>query len=328
MTAVNAAVGTKRRRRPAGRTVRGWAASRGLRVLAAVLRRLPERPLNRGAELIGGVLYRVQPARRRLVRANLERVVSYLSAHDIGTDASRAAAADSKALDRLTRAAFGHYVRSYLESATLSRYAEPAQLARVRADDQSMADAALAEAAPLIIVGLHFGAIEIPGLWATSVLGRRITAPMETVDDPDMQEYFQTTRSQSGLNVIPIARAATELRAALSRGEAIALVADRPVGGSGTPVNLFGAPARLPIGPAVLALESGAPAWLIATRRAAGGEYRAHIERIHGGSGDSGSRRERMTAFLDAEARAFERAVADAPEQWWTLFFPIWDDLT
>ena len=40
-----------------------------------------------------------------------------------------------------------------------------------------------------------------------------------------------------------------------------------------------------------------------------------------------GTRRERLSGFLDAQARGFERAVADAPEQWWTLFFPIWDDL-
>ena len=326
MTAVSAAVGAKRRR--AGRTVRGFLAARGLRVLAAVLRRLPEGPLNGGAELLGGLLYRVQPARRRLVRGNLQRVVAYLAAHDMANDISRVAATDSEALDRLTRAAFGHYVRSYLESATLRRYASPDHLARIRADDQAAADAALGPDAPLIIVGMHFGAIEIPGVWATSVLGRRITAPMETVGDPDMQDYFETTRSETGLNVIPIARAATELRAALGRREAIALVADRSVGGSGTPVTMFGAPARLPIGPAVLAIESGAPAWLIATRRSGSGEYRSRIERI-ATDGDVGSltRRERTAAFLDAEARAFERAVADAPEQWWTLFFPIWDDM-
>ena len=278
---------------------------------------------------MGGILYRVQADRRRLVRANLERVVSYLSEHDMGSDAARAAAADPGALDRLTRAAFGHYIRSYLESATLRRYASPEHLARVRADDQAAVDAALGPEAPLIIVALHFGAIEIPGVWATSVLGRRITAPMETVGDPDMQEYFETTRSESGLNVIPVARAATELRAALARGEAIALVADRPVGGAGTPVTLFGAPARLPIGPAVLAHESGAPAWLIATRRVGRNEYRATWSASMPGDGHgSDSRRERAAAFLDAEARAFERAIAAAPEQWWTLFFPIWDDIT
>lgn len=324
MTAVSAA-------RPAGRarggrrSILGWIAARTLRVLATVLRRLPETPLNRGAELLGGVLYRLQPGRRRLVRANLERVVTYLAANGAAGENARAAASDARALDLLTRAAFGHYVRSYLESATLTRYASDEHLARVRADDQSLADEALRGDGSLIIVAMHFGSIEIPGLWASKKLGRRITAPMETVDNPDMQEYFERTRAETGLNVIPVARAATELRAALARDETVALVADRPVGGSGTPVTLFGAPARLPVGPAVLAYESGAPAWLIVTRRFGRKEYRTRVERIELPS--SGTRRERLSVFLDAEARAFERAVADAPEQWWTLFFPIWDDI-
>jgi KDO2-lipid IV(A) lauroyltransferase len=102
----------------------------------------------------------------------------------------------------------------------------------------------------------------------------------------------------------------------------VALVADRAVGGSGVAVELFGAPARLPAGPAVLADESGAPAWLIATRRVGWGDYRSRLERIEAPRSDN--RRERLAGFMAAEARAFERAVADAPEQWWTLFFPIW----
>jgi KDO2-lipid IV(A) lauroyltransferase len=177
----------------------------------------------------------------------------------------------------------------------------------------------------LIIVGMHFGAIEIPGLWATRKLGRRITAPMETISDPDLQSYFERSRGATGLNLIPARSAAIELRGALDRGETVALVADRPVGGSGTPVPLFGAPARLPIGPAALALETGASTWLVATRRVGRGEYRAAIHEIEMPS--DGSRRERLTGFLANEARAFEAAVADAPEQWWTTFFPIWDDV-
>jgi hypothetical protein len=38
------------------------------------------------------------------------------------------------------------------------------------------------------------------------------------------------------------------------------------------------------------------------------------------------ARRAWTRAFLEAEARAFERVIADAPEQWWTIFFPIWDE--
>jgi KDO2-lipid IV(A) lauroyltransferase len=296
-------------------------------MLSAVLRRLPEGRLHRAAHLAGGVLYRVQPARRKLVRANLERVVGYLAGRGLGTERVAAAARDRRSLDLLVRDAFGHYVRGYLETATLQRYASEDRLARVRPDDPAQAEAAFAAKGGrgLIIVGLHFGAIEIPGLWATKKLGRRITAPMETIADPDLQDYFERSRRQTGLNVIPAERAAAELRASLERGEAVGLVADRPVGSAGTQVELFGAPARLPVGPAALAMESGASAWVIATRRTGSSQYRARIEEIAVPA--DGTRRQRMAAFLAAEARAFERAVADAPEQWWTVFFPIWDDI-
>ena len=315
------------------RSIRGWVAARLLRVMSAVLQRLPDGPLHRSAHLIGGVLYRTQPGRRRLVRGNLERVVRSLAERGMGTDRVAAAARDPQALDRLVRDAFGHYVRGYLEGAILPTYASDERLARVQPDDPvqverafgGTTDAAQPSGHPLIIVGLHFGALEIPGLWATRKIGRQITAPMETIGDPDLQSYFERSRRGTGLNVIPVEKAATVLRATLAAGGAIGLVADRPVGGSGTPVELFGAPARLPFGPAVLALESGAPVWLIATRREGTNQYRAHIEEIF--LPMTGTRRERLSAFLNAQAGAFERAIADAPEQWWTAFFPIWDDI-
>lgn len=306
------------------RSVRGWIVARLLLAGAAVLRHLPDGPLHRLAHGAGGLLYRAQPARRRLVRANLLRICRYLVEHDMAGPDAAAAARDGQALDRLTRQAFGHYVRGYLEAATLPRYGSERHLARVAADDPELVAQAFPDGrpGPMIIIGLHFGAVEIPGLWATRRLGVRITAPMETVDDPDLQAYYQRTRAETGIKVVPLAGAASVLRDTLERGETVGLVADRPVGGSGTTVELFGAPARLPAGPALLALETGAPAWLIATRRAGWGAYRSRLERIE--LPDGASRRERLNAFLAAEARAFERAVADAPEQWWTIFFPIW----
>lgn len=299
---------------------------------ATILQHLPDGPLHRVAYALGGVLYRVRPARRRLVRANLDRVVTWLVAHDMANPQVVAAARDPRALDLLTRAAFGHYLRGYLESATLPRYGTPEKLKRVQADDWSAAEQAFkggpdGGAGRLIIVSLHFGSIEIPALWATKTLGGRITAPMETIGDPGLQSYFERARGGTGMNVIPVEGAATQLRAALERGEMVALVADRAVGGVGSTVELFGAPARLPAGPALLSDETGAPAWLIVTRRVGWGDYRTRIEQIVPAQPAGDSRRDRLSAFLDAEARAFERAVADAPEQWWTVFFQIWPDI-
>jgi KDO2-lipid IV(A) lauroyltransferase len=308
-----------------GRSLRGRLTRLGLTVLSGTLTRLPERPLASAAWFIGGLLYRLQPGRRRLVHDNLERVVKYLAAHDMANPDATAAAVDGRALDRLTRAAFGHYVRSYFEGATLQRFKSPAQLARVVPDDEQHAAQAFptGRTGPTIVVGLHFGAVEIPALWATS-RGVPVTAPMETVSDPDIQSYFERTRGGTGLKVVPLEGAAAAVRGALARNETVALVADRALRGSGARVEVFGAPTRLPAGPAVLALETGAPTWVVATRRA-GSAYKTRLERL--AVPTSGTPKERINAFAAAQVAAFERVVADAPEQWWTVFFQIWDDI-
>jgi len=65
--------------------------------------------------------------------------------------------------------------------------------------------------------------------------------------------------------------------------------------------------------------------YVAAVRRTGRGTYGGGIERIRFPA--TGTRRERVTEFLAREARAFERAIAVAPEQWWAVFFPIWPDL-
>ena len=74
----------------------------------------------------------------------------------------------------------------------------------------------------------------------------------------------------------------------------------------------------------MISVETKLPTWVVATRRA-GAEYRTRIERLD--PPRTGTPKERVAAFMSAEVAAFERIIADAPEQWWTLFFPIWDDI-
>ena len=71
-------------------------------------------------------------------------------------------------------------------------------------------------------------------------------------------------------------------------------------------------------------MESGARVFVASVRRAEQGRYRGRLEPVLIPA--DGTRRDRLTAFLAAEARAFERVIALAPEQWWALFFPIWPD--
>ncbi len=109
------------------------------------------------------------------------------------------------------------------------------------------------------------------------------------------------------------------------------VIGDRDIIGGGVPVPFFGAPAPLPVGPALLAIESGAPIHVAAVRRLRGERYAGRLETIlppgAAATTGPGARRARVEALLAEEAAAFERLIADAPEQWWSVFFPIWPDL-
>jgi KDO2-lipid IV(A) lauroyltransferase len=169
----------------------------------------------------------------------------------------------------------------------------------------------------------HFGSLAA----VSAVLADRspvpITAPMETIADPELQRVLVRARAHRGARIVDMAASRRELPAALARGEGVGLVADRNIAGGGVPVPLFGLPARLPIGPAYLALEAGAPLHVAAARRSRGG-YRGRLVTLAHPSHDL-PRRARVEALLAAEAAAFEEIIAAAPEQWWSVFFPIWE---
>jgi phosphatidylinositol dimannoside acyltransferase len=90
-------------------------------------------------------------------------------------------------------------------------------------------------------------------------------------------------------------------------------------------VPFFGAPAPLPPGPAFLAVETGRPIYLAAVRRLGRGRYAGGLTPVPIAA-DS-ERRERIAATAAAIAAEMERAIAVAPEQWWSLLAPIWPDV-
>jgi KDO2-lipid IV(A) lauroyltransferase len=148
---------------------------------------------------------------------------------------------------------------------------------------------------------------------------------METVDYPPLQSWFERTRGSLGVRIVGLREARRALQAALRAGEYVGIVGDRDIAGGGIEVPFFGAPAPLPIGPALLALETGAEIAVVGVRRLPDGRVAGRLIPIEIAA--NGSRRERIAATLRAEAAALEDLIADAPEQWSAVFFPIWPDL-
>lgn len=293
-----------------------------------VARRLPDRPLYRIAFAVGAGLSVVLPERRAVVRANLARVCTWLAANEMATPRVRAAARDSRSLDRLVRDTFGHWVVGYAEAALGPRYSSAELRARLVPSDPEASREAITARPPgevgLIHMAMHFGSVDLSALYGARVGELPVSGPMEFVTSPLARAWFDHVRFELGVTIVPLGDAAAVLVAALERGEAVGVVADRNIVGSGARVDLFGAPCRLPIGPAVLSVQTGAPIYLQAIERTAPGAWVGHTVRIRATPGLS--RREATRDIIEQEARAFERLIARAPEQWTTLFFPIWDE--
>jgi phosphatidylinositol dimannoside acyltransferase len=300
---------------------------RGRLLLAAswLACRLPEGPLFRVAELTGALWYRVAPGRAAQARRNLRRVCKALAASGGGSPAVRAAANDPAALERLVRSAFRHAARYYVEVArgpgVTAAYVEE----RLQLETPELIAEAVVPGKPVLFVGLHFGSVEMAAFFLAFRVGETVT-PMETIDDPGMQAYFERTRGVAGVRLVGLREARRELTQALRDGIPVGLVGDRDLTGGGTPIPLFGAPATMPMGPAMLAVETGVPTYALTVRRGGpAGHFRGRIIPIAVPS--EGTRREKVTTTMTRLAAAFEELIADAPDQWWAVFFPIWPDL-
>ena len=279
--------------------------------------RLPESFLIAIARAWGRVGPRVLRSRANRARTNLARVYTYRDGR----------APTRPALDHGVQLLFEHHLRFYIETARAPRHARTIIATRVRLESEESVRAAFTrDGGGAIFLAAHFGAIELPGSILADRSGMRPVAPMEELGNPVLQRWMLRVRGEGlGLRIIRAQGAAAVLSAELAAGGIVGLVGDRNIAGRGVPVSLFGHPARLPIGAGLLAVESGARLFVAAVIREERGLYTGYIRQVEVPS--TGDRMERTRMALIGVAAAFEELISKAPEQWWTLFYPIWDDL-
>jgi KDO2-lipid IV(A) lauroyltransferase len=312
------------KRRSLRRRVADWLTATAVIAVATLAAHLPESLLWWLTDRAGSIAYRVSGSRRTRARRNLRRVVEWMAANDVGPESYRKAATDSRALEAIVRSAFRNHARYYGELARTPRCNARWVEERLVIEDRDRVEAELAQRRALILVGMHFGAIELPGFVAAQRLGE-VVAPMEFIDNERLQRYISRTRASVGLRHVTLEEAGHELLAALRRNEPVGLIADRDLTGGGIEVELFGGRTKIPAGPVLLVAQTGAPMYVSGVRRTSPGHYLGNLRTVPlpGGA----SRRERSRAMAQEEAHLFERAIADAPEQWMAVFHPIWPDL-
>ena len=134
---------------------------------------------------------------------------------------------------------------------------------------------------------------------------------------------FLSYRQAMGMEVLPLdGRVLGTLEQRLRQGALVALIADRDLSRSGIAVNFFGAPSRMPPGPAILALKTDAP---LITAFVSYTETGIHIDFNQVSLPTSGSDEEKISHIVQKMAQQFEDGIADHPEDWHMLQ-RIWTD--
>lgn len=134
---------------------------------------------------------------------------------------------------------------------------------------------------------------------------------------------FLSYRQAMGMEVLPLdGKVLGTLAQRLRQGALVALVADRDLSRSGIDVNFFGCPARMPAGPALLAMKTSAP---LITAFVSYTNSGIHIDFNEVDIPTSGNEEDRVLEIVQRMAKQFEDGIAVHPQDWHMLQ-RIWTD--
>jgi KDO2-lipid IV(A) lauroyltransferase len=298
------ATGSARETVAAAAYVAGWS----------VLRGMPERLARRQFDALADAVWIRQGPSVIQLRDNLARVRP---------------AATRRELNLLTRHGVRSYLRYWCEVFQLPRMDRADLVARMCvADEWRLREAVRAERG-MILALPHMGNWDHAGAWLTAT-GVPFTTVAERLRPESLFERFVAFRESLGMEVIPLtgghrppyALLADRLRS----GGTLCLLADRDLTSTGIDVQFFGAPARMPAGPAALAHDTGAALlpvtlWYSDRRRWTG---RIHEQVQVPVTGD---RESKIRAMTQQVADAFAVSIAQNPQDWHMLQRVWRDDL-
>ena len=283
------------------------AASRRWLAAWKLVRTLPE-PAAFALGAAGGRAYRrLDRGRREALAANLAQVLG--------------PATGPRELERAVRRGFTSYGRYWIEAFRLEDLTAAQIRERLRIEGRHHIDDALARGRGAIFASPHIGNWDAGGAWLAAS-GYPATAVVERLRPVELYERFAIYRRALGLELLPLDDGSETLRGvvrALRAGRLACLVCDRDLTGGGLEVRLFGAAARMPGGPASVALRTGAtllPCAVYHDRRP--GRWRA-VVRPPLAFEPSGDTRSDVAALTQRLAEAFEGLIAAAPTQWHVL---------
>lgn len=166
--------------------------------------------------------------------------------------------ASNSELEELVKLGLQSGMRYWCDTFRISDWDKDKILKGVRCINDNFLFEPVASKRGVIVAVPHAGNWDHAGA-VFSVRGLKVISVAEHLKPDRLFRRFLKHRESIGLRILDLdAGVMGELRSFLNQGELVALVADRDLSKSGIDVNFFGARARMPAGPAILALETEA----------------------------------------------------------------------
>ena len=168
-------------------------------------------------------------------------------------------------LDALVRRAVRSYARYWQEVFRLPAYSRDELGRRFELYGKEMLARCVEDGTGAVIALPHGGNWDSAGAWVAAQ-GWPITTVAERLKPEGVYERFLAFRRSLGMEIIPLTggeRPPLDILAdRLSSGTVVPLLADRDLSSRGVEVRFFDGRTRMPAGPALLALRTGAPLYV------------------------------------------------------------------
>ena len=262
---------------------------------------LPEKTAYSLFQMLADFFYKKNGKSVRRLRTNLSIVDPALS---------------TKELEELVRVAFRSYLRYWCDTFRIHKWSPDRIQKTVSTTNDHLLRDPMKEGRGVIIALPHSGNWDHAGAYFCQE-GIPLVTVAEVLKPERLFRKFLEYRRAMGFEVLGLDSRAfvTLIRRARER-RLIALVADRDLSDSGIPVQFFGRGAKMPAGPAVLALKEGLP---IVVAHVSYTDIGIHIDFHSVPLAQADTEEEVIARTVQGIATTFEIGISAHPEDWHML---------
>ena len=225
-------------------------------------------------------------------------------------------------LDLLLIEAMRSYMRYWCDTFRLPDWSDERIIQTVTVTNEHLLTDAIAAKTGVIVAVPHAGNWDHAGAYFCAK-GIRLVTVAERLKPEKLFLKFLAYRQAMGMEVLPLdGRVLNTLQDRLNEGALIALVSDRDLSRSGIEIEFFGGKARMPAGPALLALRTKAP---LITAFVTYTDNGVHIEFRNVVLPSGGDESSKVKEIVQMTAQYFEDGISENPQDWHMLQ-RIWVD--